>query len=256
LKTLTPPEPIKQSLTLMRLSALSGLLGAAAWAASDALLLGQRGDPRLMGALSESAFLNDRELAAMVAAGSAGAQEAGAVLAVLACPLMVLALYLVLGMLRPASRAWRAAAAGPLLAGFCWSPVVLATYYSLGQAVRIALSVEKASTESVLALAGSFEHLLMELWLPAVGAMTLGWLVLAFLTVRGKTLYPRFFAVLNPLPMAVAFFAAVRLLPADLSAALGASGISLGLAAFFLASLISLLGRRQPEGQGVSAEPR
>jgi hypothetical protein len=211
------------------------------WTASDALLLGYRSDLTSYPILSESAFLGDRELAAMVASGSASAQATGAVLAVLACPLLVLALYLVLAALKPVGRLWQAGVGLPLLAGFCWSPATLATYYGLGQAVRIALNVERTCTESVLALAGSFEHLLMELWLPAVGAMSLGWLLMGYLTLRRKTFYPRFFIILNPLPMAVAAFGMVRLLPAPLSVTFGSAGISLGLGAFFLASLVMLM---------------
>jgi hypothetical protein len=238
-------KPPKLEITAtMILSAAAGLTCAAAWLVSDVLLLGNQADPSACPALAESAFVRDKELAAAVAAGLAGRQVAGAALAVFAGPLMILAAPYQLALLKPAGRLWSSAAVGLLFVGFCWSPQALATYLHLGQTVRMAMTVESSSAESVLVLAGAVEGFLLTLWAPAMAATVLGWLLASAAMLAGRSGLPRLFGLVTPLPMGALSFAVIHALPPALSVPLSAAGISLGALIFHSAALVWLVRRR------------
>ncbi|MDR1677611.1 MAG: hypothetical protein LBS44_04380, partial [Deltaproteobacteria bacterium] len=232
--TLTPRN-------ILILSVIAAIIGSLGWIISDVLLIGYRFDPSSYEILSRSAFLKDTELASVMASGNYSGQALGSILAVLVGPLMIMALYHIVKLTQPVGKNWTTVIGLLLLAGFCWSPATLATYFPLGQSIRIGLHVENSCTESLLALAGAFESHLLKLWIPAVGSMSLGWLILLILTAANKTSYPRFFAALNPLPLGVLCFVMIRFLPESLAVPLAPAGISLGLMLFFLATLVLLL---------------
>ncbi|MDR1598917.1 MAG: hypothetical protein LBS11_03465 [Oscillospiraceae bacterium] len=219
----------------IKLSAIAGLAGAICWAIGDILIVGFRINITDYPLIADSAAFINKELAALMVPGETWRLAAGALFGAFSLPLKLFALYCVTFLLLPAGRRYALTCAAILFAGFAWSPMAHAGFFYLGETVKTALGADAVDAARVLALAGTFERILMILYIPAVAAENAGWLLVSIAALRGRTMLPRYFGAITPLPMTMFWALVVPLLPASISTPLQGAQMNLAGIVFYTA---------------------
>jgi hypothetical protein len=223
---------------LFRLSAVSGLVNAVFWAIGDVLIVGFTSNPASYPRIMETSLLPDKNFAALMVTGSTVRLATGALFGAFTIPLMFAALYFIYKLLTPAGRRKAVICVSVLFVGFAWSPLAHSSFFYFGEAVKAALDVDGASAARVFAMAALFEKFLYVVYFPAIGVTALGWLLATLIIARGGTGFPRWFALITPLPLTVAGAFLAPLLPPALSAPVTAAGINISGIIFYSASCV------------------
>jgi hypothetical protein len=208
------------------------------WAIGDVLIVGFISNPADYPRIMETSLLQDKSFAALMVTGGTVRLAAGALFGAFTIPLMFTALYFVYKLLVPAGRVKAAICVSILFVGFSWSPLAHSSFFFFGEAVKAALDVDGASTVRIFSMAASFEKFLYVVYYPAIGVTALGWLLTSLIIVRGGTGFPRWFALITPLPLTVAGAFLAPLLPPVLSAPVTAAGINISGIIFYSASCV------------------
>lgn len=228
---------------IITLTGLAGVLAAISWTVGDALLLGNSATAEQYPILAK--YASGTDLASQVV--QAGAQffgssperlAAGALVAVLTTPLYLAGTWHIYLALKPAGR-W--SSLGPLLllfASYCFAPFVHGSFYYLAEMIKLLPNLDapaqaqviEAATRSATVLFGTYGVLVV---------FTLAGFIWMIVTVaRGRSLYPRWVAIVNPILLMVIGSFLDRVLPYPLSLWLEGAGLNLGMLFFFILSLI------------------
>jgi hypothetical protein len=208
------------------------------WAIGDVLILGFTSNPSNYPRIMETSLLPDKNFAALMVTGSTARLAAGALFGAFSIPLMFTALYFIYKLLAPAGRRKAIICISVLFVGFAWSPLAHSSFFYFGEAVKAALDVDGASATRVFSMAASFEKFLYVVYYPAIGVTALGWLFASLIIARGGTGFPRWFALLTPLPLTVVGAFIAPFLPPVISAPVTAAGINISGIIFYSASCI------------------
>jgi hypothetical protein len=219
--------------TLLKLSAISGILSGIAWMAGDILLVGFRPDVSDYPAIAQSAVIANKRLAVTMLEGSTERLMAGALVAAFTVPLMIFALYHIYRMIKPAGRIFSILCAITLFVAFTWSPLAHASFFYVGEACKTALQMDAASAAPVFVMAAAFIEMLYITWAAAISLTGLGWLLVSVAILRGKTGFPRFFAFLTPLPVSVFFLALDYAVPELIPDALAGAAFNVAAIIFY-----------------------
>jgi hypothetical protein len=178
---------------------------------------------------------------------------AGALVAALTASLYLAGAWHLFQVAHPAGGRWSAAVFGLLVFGFANAPLGHAGFYFVGMAYKTILAVPESAHPALLALGNRFSHVLLIAYVAAVGGIVLGLTLLAILAALGRTLWPRWMAlVVNPVALALIGNAVPLLTPQPVCTWLGGAGISIGTLALFGLSLRMTRRRGRP---GLEARP-
>jgi hypothetical protein len=230
---------------LLRATGLAGIAAAVAWTLGDALLLGTRANPNDYPVLAT--YASESGLRAQVV--QAGIQffpsspprlAAGALVAVLTTPLYLAATWHIYLALKPAGR-WPSLGPALLLGiGYVYAPFVHGSFYYVAEMVRLLPVVDAPAQAAVLETATRATTVLFGTYF-VLAAVTLAGFVWMIVTVsRGRSRYPRWIAIANPIAMIVIGSLLSRVLPSPLSIWLDGAGLNLGML-FFMALSTTLL---------------
>jgi hypothetical protein len=248
-------KPIAADRRFLRLSGLAGILGAICWTTGDALLIGARARPSDypllltdyagqidFGGLSYMLPISEPRLAA------------GALVAALSIPLYLAGSWHFYRATRPAGAIATAALLTLLICGNAFSPLGHAAFYFVGMLYKTILLVPVEAHPALLALGNRFDRVLSLAYFPAVTCLFLGMALLGLIIAWGRSLYPRWLAlILNPISL-LAFGHFIRfLLPDPLQTWLIGAGINLGFLLGYALSTFWLWQDRLRPGDGVFA---
>jgi len=251
---------------LLRVTGLAGIAASVAWTLGDALLLGARANPDDYPVLAT--YAGESGLRAQVV--QAGIQffpsspqrlAAGALIAVLTTPLYLAATWHIYLALKPAGK-WPSL--GPLLLlgiGYVYAPFVHGSFYYVAEMVKLLPVVDPSAQSAVLATATRATTVLFGTYF-VLAAVTLAGFVWMIVTVaRGRSRYPRWVAVANPIVMIVVGSLLSRMLPPPFSIWLDGAGLNLGMFFFMVLSTKLLwhepgLGRVRERGTRTIAPSR
>jgi SAM-dependent methyltransferase len=233
--------------TKMKLSAISGLLSSVCWMIGDILLVGFTPDMANYPGIAQSTVMPMPDLAALMLTGSTLRLMLGALIAAFSIPLMILALYIVYQLLKPAGKKYSVLCITVLFVAFTWSPLAHASFFYVGESAKTAMSFTGENADAVFSLTGTFIRMLQITWGTAVPLTGIGWLLVSIAILRGKTEFPRGFAFLTPLPMSVVFSGIVQILPSALHTALNGAAFNLAGTAFYTACTILVFRRFSQE---------
>jgi hypothetical protein len=239
----------KHTSNILRLTGLAGIVSALSWTLGDALLLGARATAEEYPILAQ--YANTTDLTAQVV--QSGAQfftssperlAAGALVAVLTTPLYLLAVWHIYLALKPAGK-W--SSVGPLLllvAGYSIAPFVHGSFYYIAEMVKLLPMVDASAQAAILEAATRATSVLFGTYAVLAIATVAGFIWMIVTVARGKSLYPRWVAITNPLLLMVAGSFLDQLLPYPLSLWLEGAGLNIGMLLFFVLSLSLLWNRR------------
>lgn len=234
----------------LRLTGVAGIVAALCWTLGDALLLGARVTSDEYPILDM--YGSSTGLAAQVV--QSGAQffgssperlAAGALIAVLTTPLYLAGVWHIYLALKPAG-SW--SSVGPLLlltSGYAIAPFVHGSFYYIAELVKLLPLLEPAARANVLEAATRGTTVLFGTY-AVLAIVTIAGFVWMIVTVaRGRTLYPRWIAVANPILLMAIGSLLDRVLPYPLSLWLEGAGLNLGMLFFFILSLALLWKERE-----------
>ncbi|MDR1642687.1 MAG: hypothetical protein LBT59_23605 [Clostridiales bacterium] len=184
--------------SLIKLSAISGLLSGITWAIGDILIVGFKTNLAAYPGIANSDMIKDKELAATMIQGGTGRLMAGALVAAFTIPLMILALYSVKKLLTGAAPIFVNVLIAILFVAFSWSPLAHAAFFYVGEASKLAVELDAAPA---YAMTQVFIDMLYANWYAAIIATGIGWLLASIAIFGGRTALPRYFGLLTPLPV-------------------------------------------------------
>lgn len=211
-----------------------GIIASLFWVAGDMLIVGEHARPEDYPLLlvHYSDRIDFGGLSAMLPA-SEPRLAAGALIAALTSSLYLVGAWHLFSMARPAGR-WAWAVFGLIVFGFANAPLAHAAFYFVGMVYKTVLVVPEAVHPVLLDLGNRFHHVLLIAYVAAVGGIVLGLLLLAILAGLGRTLWPRWMAlVINPLSLAILGNVLPWLTPQPVRTWLGGAGISIGTLVVF-----------------------
>lgn len=228
---------------ILRLTGIAGIMAAICWTLGDALLLGAKATAEDYPILAQ--YTGSTDLASQVV--QSGVQffgssperlAAGALITVLTTPLYLAGVWHIYLALKPAGQ-W--SSVGPLLllvASYSFAPFVHGSFYYIAEMVKLLPVVDAPA-----------QKLMLETATRATTVLFGTYAVLAILTIagfvwvtvaRGRSLYPRWGALANPIVLMVIGSFLDRMLPYPLSLWLEGAGPNLGMLFFFILSLALL----------------
>lgn len=208
---------------------ICGIVASFFWTAGDMLIVGENARPEdyplLLSRYAER--IDFGGLAAMLPA-SEPRLAAGALVAALTSSLYLIGAWHLFRVARPAGR-WAWALFGLIVFGFANAPLAHAAFYFVGMVYKTVLVVPEAVHPVLLDLGNHFHQVLLIAYIAAVSGILLGFLLLAILAALGRTLLPRWTAlVLNPFSLAILGKLVPLLTPQPVRTWLGGAGISIG----------------------------
>ncbi|WP_050469199.1 DUF6796 family protein [Herbaspirillum chlorophenolicum] len=213
---------------------LCGIVASFFWIAGDMLIVGEHALPEDYPLLliRHAQAIDFGGLSAMLSA-SEGRLAAGALVAALTSTLYLIGAWHLFRVARPAGRiAW--AVFGLAVFGFANAPLAHAAFYFVGMLYKTILVVPEAAHPALLALGNQFHRVLLIAYLAAVGGFVLAFSLLAVLAGMGRTLWPRWMAlVINPVSLAILGNGLPWLTPQPLRTWLGGAGISIATLILF-----------------------
>jgi hypothetical protein len=234
----------------LRLTGIAGIVAALCWTLGDALLLGAKATAEDYPILMKYAGATD--LASQVV--QSGVQffgssperlAAGALIAVLTTPLYLAAVWHIYLALKPAGK-W--SSVGPLLlltAGYSIAPFVHGSFYYIAELVKLLPIIDVPAQTHILEAATRATTVLFGTY-AVLALVTIAGFVWMIVTVaRGRSLYPRWVALTNPILLMVIGSFLDRVLPYPLSLWLEGAGLNLGMLFFFILSLALLWKERE-----------
>ena len=231
---------------LLRLTALAALFGAVTFATGDVLMHGVSAEladfPSLVPFGEKVA-----DLVRMLAV-SETRMFVGTIGLMFLAPLgLAQGAHLFLA-LKGSGRITSRAPAGLLLWVYALSPLVHGSFFFVGKALRLLAVTESAHQQPIFDLYQRFVEALFFLYLPVLLAWAVAWIWVSIAIGRGRSLYPRWMAVLNPLLGIFVFQGLGRVVPGALGDAIVAASTNLGSVIFFATAAWSLWRREEPVG--------
>lgn len=190
-------------LILIRLSGISGIVGAVFWTLGDALIIGAKAAPAdfplvLQTYADRIAF----EGMPMMLPSSEARLAAGVLVADVGIVFYLAACWHLLQGLRPAGRWWAWPAFALFVAGNAWSPLGHAGFYYVGMAYKTILVTPVEAHSALLDLGARFHDVLTIAWLLPIVTLGIALLLLGLAIALGRTAWPRWFAlVANPVSL-------------------------------------------------------
>jgi len=181
---------------------LSGIIASLFWLAGDMLIVGSFARPEDYPLLLEryKDQISFGGLYAMLPA-SEPRLAAGALVSALTSTFYLIGTWHLFQVARPSGR-WAWLVFGLLVFGFANAPLAHAGFYFVGMTFKTILSVPEAIHPTLLDLGNRFTRVLLIAYVAAVGGIALGFLAIAILAGLGRTLWPRWAAlVINPLSL-------------------------------------------------------
>ena len=215
----------------------------------DALLLGNSAAPSALSHLPASLDNRLIRLSAMVLGSSTERLAAGALIGVFSTPLYLAGVWHIFEASKSGGTRWSLPPFWLLITAYSIAPFVHGSFFYVAEILKTVAQVEQPAQPALVALATR-----TTLWLfIAYGVLTVPAVIgFAWVTVaiaRGKTLYPRWVALANPLVCMLAGVLLDRVLPQPLALWLAGAGLSVGMLAFFAVSTAVLWHPRLPAPQ-------
>jgi hypothetical protein len=226
----------RQSIDLLRWSGIAGIAGSLGYLIGDVLLLGNSATAAQFPHLT--AYADDRliQRGAMFLGSSTARLAAGGLAGVFSSPLYLAGVWHLFEASKPGGRRWALPPFILLFTAFSFAPYVHGSFFYLAEILKTVGQVDAPAQPLVIALA-----MRVTVWLYiAYGVLVVlavigfGWLTVAI--ARGKTLYPGWVALANPLVCMLAGAVIDRVLPQPLKMLLAGAGLSLGLLVLFALS--------------------
>jgi hypothetical protein len=224
--------------TLLKFSALSGIVGGMTWTIGDILLVGFKPNLTDYPVIANSGLIYDKTLAVLMLEGSTNRLAAGALIAAFTVPFMFFALYHLYQLIKPAGQKYSALCTFILFVAISWSPLAHAAFFFVGETFKTAMLADEKDVETILVLGKTLTNFLYVTWIPAVSMTALGWLLVSIAVLRGKTNFPRVFAFFTPLPMSFVFILIVPLLPTILAVPFAGAMGNLAVIVFYTLTAI------------------
>lgn len=236
---------------ILRLTGLAGIVAAICWTIGDALLLGARATaedfPILTKYAGATGFASQVVQSGVQFFGSSPQRlAAGALIAVLTTPLYLASVYHIYLALRPAGK-WSSAGPALLLAvGYSIAPFVHGSFYYIAEMVKLLPILDTVAQTPVLEAATRATTVLFGTYAVLVLVTLAGFVWMTVAIARGRSMYPRWVAIVNPIVlMAVGSFLD-WVLPDPLALWLEGAGLNLGMLFFFTLSLALLWKESEP----------
>lgn len=220
------------------LSLIAGLISAICWLIGDVFLVGFDIEEAKYQNFLKNTSIKNKKMAVLMLSGSTPRLRFGALIANFSIPFMLASVFALYKLANPSP--WATAAVTILGIGFCISPVAHVAFYyvgtlckSLHEEYRQGKPIGKSGEE----LVNEYVCFLDITWRAAIGITFTGWILYTALILLGKTSFPSLFGLLTPLiisPIAGLLSAKLKLG----SPYLNGAGFNVGLATFFLATII------------------
>ena len=230
---------------MLRLGGVAGIAASVAWTLGDVLLLGARATADQYPILAQ--YAGSGGLASQVV--QSGVQffpsspqrlAAGALVAVFTTPLYMVAVWHIYLALRPAGK-WPSV--GPMLllgAGYCLAPFVHGSFYYLAEMVKLLPVVDRPAQTAILDAATRATMIIFGTYAVLAALTIAGFVWMIVVIARGRTLYPRWVAVANPIALMVIGSVLDRVLPDPLALWVSGAGLNLGMLFFMVLSTVLL----------------
>lgn len=228
---------------LLRWTGLAGIAAAAAWTLGDALLLGNRATSAEFPHLAVYAENRLVQGSAVFLASSTERLAAGALVAVFTTPLYLAGIRHLYEAAKPGGARWSVPPFWLLIAGYSFAPFVHGSFFYVAEVLKAIPAVDAAAQTVLIDLATHMTRWLFVAYAALALPVIAGYAWLTVAIALGKTLWPRWVALVNPIVCLVAGSLADRVLPEPTSTWLAGAGLNLGMLAFFALST-ALLWRR------------
>lgn len=232
----------------LRWTGIAGIAAAAAWTVGDALLIGNSATSAEFPHLATYAHERVVQASAAFLASSTERLAWGALVAVFTTPLYLAGVW----HLRLASESggwrWSVPPFWLLLFGYSVAPFVHGSFFYVAEVLKTVPEVDAASQAVLIELATRLTRWLLVAYAALAAPVVAGFAWLTAAIALGKTLYPRWVALVNPLVCMVAASFLDRILPDPWSTWLSGAGLNLGMLAFFALSTVLLWRERVSHG--------
>jgi len=224
------------TLNVLRLTGTAGIIAAICWTAGDILLLGNKTDPADYPFLAQ--YADDpivSNAAPMV--GIASDQLAwGALIAVLTTPLYLAGAYHIYLALKSAGRWLSLPPYLLLLSAMALSPFAHGSFYYVAEMVKLLNVVGTSSHAAIIETATRSTYVLFTEY-AILGVLMLASFIWMIVTVAlGRSAYPRWVAIANPIVLMVIGSLLDYALPDPLATWISGAGLNIGLLLFFALS--------------------
>jgi hypothetical protein len=238
----------------LRLAGIAGIIGAICWTLGDMAIVGENARPQDYPLLliRYADRIDFGGLFAMLPA-SEPRLAFGALIADLAIPLYLIGSWHLFQAARPAGSLAAWAIFALLVCGNAYSPLGHAAFYFVGMLYKTIPAVPEAAHPALLDLGNRLHRVLLIAWVAAVGCLALALLLLGLVIAFGRTLYPRWAAlVLNPVSLVLVGMAVPYLTPEPVRTWLGGAGFNIGwLVAYSLSTAVLWRARPVPSSSTV-----
>lgn len=246
-----------QRLWLLRLCGIAGIIGAILWTIGDALIIGAKSTPAdfplVLGTYADRITFDG---VSMMLPSSEARLAAGAFVADVGIVFYLAGCWHLLQGMRPAGGWLVWVTFALLVAGNAWSPLGHAAFYHVGMVYKTILETPPEAHAALLELGNRFDHLLSIAWLLAVVTLGLALLLLGLVIARGRTAWPRWFAlVANPVSLVVIGMIIPFISPEPVRTWLGGAAFNIGWFVVYALSTVLLWngGREHAVAKGAAA---
>ncbi|MDY0884588.1 DUF6796 family protein [Dongia soli] len=226
----------------LRFTGIAGIIGAICWIIGDMLIVGSHATPDEYPLLLQryAGAIDFGGLSSMLPA-SEPRLAAGALIANFAIPFYLAASCHLYVVARPAGRVLATLVFLLMLCGNAYSPLAHGAFYFVGMVYKAMLNVPQEAYPAFLELGQQFNRVLLIAYLAADILLFCGMALLAVITARGYSLYPRWFAaIINPVTLLLVAHVLPHLAPHPVCSWLNGAGINIafllayGLSTFYL----------------------
>lgn len=246
------------SLTAFRAAGIAGVVGAILWTLGDALIVGGKATAAGYPLLFQTyAHRIEPKLAAAMVSSSQARLAAGALVADVGIVFYLAGSWHLFRGLLPAGSKWAWPIFALLICGNAWSPLGHAAFYYLGMTYKTVLVTPPAAHQALLDLAARFHDMLLVAWLLPIVTLGLALLGLGVTIARGRTAWPRWFALIaNPVSLVLIGMAIPFLTPEPIRTWLGGAAFNLGWLIVYLFSTVLLWNGARSGVSNPETEPK
>lgn len=229
---------MEQMTTSLRIAGLLALAGAFLYAIGDVLLLAGKVKlddyPKLK---PFAKLLSDAEKMVVL---SPNRLIWGALLGVFATPLMLIGFWQVYQGLGEGNAAWALATVGLFGTASVIGAFVHGTFYYMGEYIHALNKVQEDSQPVVAEMIARHRKVLIVTYAPVLLFILLASIVFSVLVASGKTAFPVWMAMVNPVTMTVAWMLLKRILPQFVRDWTEGAGFNIAYLLFFACTTASL----------------
>ena len=240
----------RQTLAWLRWSGIAGIAGSVGYLIGDVLLLGNSANPAQFPHLAT--YIDNRliQRGAVFLASSTERLAAGGLAGVFSTPLYLAGIWHIFEASKPGGTRWSLPPFLLLVTAFSIVPFVHGSFFYLAEILKTVGQVGPSAQPVLITLATRTTVWLFIAYgvLAVLASVGFAWLTVAI--ARGKTLYPRWVALANPLVCMLAGSLIDRVLPQPFKLLLAGAGLSLGMLVFFALSTAVLWNSPLPGATG------